>query len=99
MGPDRSPHRVAGRRGLRSWALLGGTTSLALGAWVAVALRMGPREDVGLVVLVGVILAVIVGGVVASTESWSSASDPVNRRPGAGPRGADPGGGGDIGGS
>lgn len=101
MGPGRSPHRVAGRRGPRSWALLGGILALALVAGVAVALRMGHREDLGLVVLVGVMLVVIVGGVVGSTESWSSASDPDNRRPVVGPlgRGTDAGcGGGDVGG-
>jgi hypothetical protein len=101
MGTSRRAHRVAGRRGLTSWALLGGVSALALGAWVAAALRMGHREDLGLVVLVGVMLVGIAAGVVASTESWAATSDPYNRRPGVGPvgRGTDAGcGGGDVGG-
>ena len=87
------------RRGLRSWALFAGMSAVAPAAWVAAVLRTGPVDDVGLVVLVGVLLGVIGAGVLASTEWWSSASDPCNRRPAVGPvaRGADPGGG-DVGG-
>ena len=97
---SRGAHPVAGRRVLKSRALLGGISALALGAWVAAALRMGHREDLGLVVLTGVLLVSIAAAVVRSTESWSSTSDPYNRRPGVGPvgRGTDAGcGGGDVG--
>jgi hypothetical protein len=99
MDPVPAAHRPGGRRGLRAWALFCGISALAPAAWASVVLRMGPVEDVGLVVLVGVLLAVIGAGVVASTEWWTCASDPLNRRPGVRPvgRGADPGGGGDIG--
>jgi hypothetical protein len=99
MGPGREVDRVAGRRGPGSWALFGGISALAPAAWAAAVLQAGPVEDVGLVVLVGVLLGVISAAIVASTEWWSSASDPYNRRPGngLGGRGADPGGGGDVG--
>jgi hypothetical protein len=81
-------------------ALFGGISALALAAWVAAALRMGHREDLGLVVLVGVMLVGIAAAMVTSTDAWTSTSDPYNRRPGVGPvgRGTDAGcGGGDIG--
>ena len=101
MGPDRGASRVAGRRGLRSWALLGGAAAAALVVWVAVALLMSHGDDVGLVVLTGVLVVGIAVSVVQSTDRWSSGSDPDNRRPGVGPSGrsTDPGcGGGDHGG-
>jgi hypothetical protein len=100
MDPVPAANRPGGRRGLRAWALFCGISALAPAAWAAAVLRMGPVDDVGLVVLVGVLLGAIGAGVVASTEWWSSASDPCNRRPAVGPvaRGADPGGGGDVGG-
>lgn len=86
---------------MTSWVMLSGVSSLALVGWIAAALLLGHREDLGLVVLVGGLLAGLAAAVVVSTDAWSAASDLRNRRPGVGPvgRGADPGGGGgDVGG-